>query len=264
MQKAGFEFATLDSTDPQRSSTPTEDFLNGVGAGAQPATVMAERREDGYGIYRQMTKPSTSNDALNRQQLAARATAYFSTLSTSEQKRWDQTMYGDRSGEKTVSGPDGMTMTYNTLGCVGDARKHIWGTPTDGVELPFKIEGIRSQISRAIRSDDQVRDATTKWSTCFKSKTGKSFKRPGQVRQSISNRYGDAQAGGYAAILPEERRLAVADAECVFESKLPAIYTERFRSLANDESTSIRAAVAKYLELASRVQSNSMQVINSQ
>lgn len=214
MRDAGFQYVVTG----QNVSTDGESML-------YSSDDVAERSRIGYDLNGQTGQPPDAN------------AEYLSTLSESQQKRYDEALLGPpNSAAGRVRLLDGAVVNFSLSGCVAKARGELYGDNERFMAAATFVDNLRSEIEIRMQRHAKYREVLERWRQCMQQR-GHQVDDPGAAMDLASE-----QAA-------QERVIAVADAECSKESGLTATGRELYRTLEAEVAAENTDQVATYAQL---------------
>lgn len=133
---------------------------------------------------------------------------YTDGLPPQRRQAYTAALYGTESKALAVTIPTGQQVTMPPDGCLAAARQELYGD----LRRWFPAQAITDNLASAIRpkvyADQRFKAAAEQWSRCMAGR-GHDFRDPVDLRERFT-----------AGPAEEERRVAVAEAECVVATRL--------------------------------------------
>lgn len=189
-------------------------------------------RNEGYGIHPPgslMPQGDVDSDQEDR---------YIRSLSGEQAAQYNAALFGAESARRSISLPDGSTMSYPAQGCIAEARVKLYGSGQTAALVMATPQALLSKIDKDVASSPEAKTTQEKWRVCMR-RAGYPYQSTFAAKDSLKKRY--ASDGVTAALQNEEIATAVADAKCEQSSGAAAIYStpnpKYFDALPQSEQT---------------------------
>lgn len=144
------------------------------------------------------------------------AEADYGRLTDAEKRQWEIAMQGPPGTKHvTVKTVDGFVVTETTGGCVGGARKRIYGSVEKGIGLQQLRDNTMPNILESSTTDPKVTTAFRAWSRCMVGRGYNDFESRDGARGAAEGYYDKYDRAKARAM---EIEIAVADAQCDHEA----------------------------------------------
>ena len=191
MNKKGSQYLVVEGFSAKEGPAPS----------AYSSDDVVERAQHGYGL-------TTGQDQPRELDINGK---YLSTLSSSQRRQYDEALLGPLNANTgQVRLLDGSVVYFTLTGCVANARTQLYGNNMLFMETSIFVENLRSEVERRVLSDDRYLAALDAWRQCMHT-TGYVVENPDAAVKLASSQS-----------LPDEKEIAVADANCSQRTRLTA------------------------------------------
>lgn len=174
-----------------------------------------EAQQYGYGrLVASMADPDAPDPDQAQQQ-------YLATLTQEDEQRYLKALEPATGSSARVTLPDGSIVGAANEGCFAEARRRVYGSVDQFLELVYLPQGI-SQFADEVHDDDAVEEAGTAYLSCL-AESGYSLGHVGEAEEIAAERFATNRTPT-GSPSEEERAMAVADATCQERSRLHQAY----------------------------------------
>jgi hypothetical protein len=240
MERLGYEFF------------PTLETTSDVGAIAtQPESPLSlqYRTSNGYGIYQTLVQQAqaagtTQTGANGVGDTTNRQTLYVRGLSKAKYAQYLLALGGTK--RKTYSLINGGKVSDLTGGCVGRARKEVYGSIANFVTVFSGLPSLTNEVEDEVYSSSAYQSAMSSWSRCMSNLDFK-FSSPGLAEQSIYELY--SKKGLTQVDRRQEIAVSLADFHCASRSDLESTFDSSMKRAAGDLSGSLQRQALIMIQL---------------
>ncbi|WP_269854728.1 hypothetical protein [Streptomyces sp. RPT161] len=176
------------------------------------------RKQHGYGI----STPGDSSAA------TANPNAYVSSLSSRDQKRFNDVQFGPGAPRTAVALYRTGRAAVPTAGCVARARRALAGDVQAWAAISYVPQQLDDQLSRKALQDASYQAALARWRVCM-AKAGYPYASPEAAVTRLRREHEQGASGsGFRRL---EIAVAVADGQCASHTHLPSILLRARRQL---------------------------------
>jgi hypothetical protein len=214
---------------PANAPIPVDDIAKSNAYGLiSPQTAAAQ----GYGIVDNALIDKAAQDLGASAQPAQDSPGFTAALTGTDQYK------------TTVQSAAGLTMHFDSDGCVTTAVNQLYGTQWN--QVSFNLQALAAEIQQQVESSAPWTGAVARWSSCMDTRFHVKFATPDAARSTVTDSVTSQVAKTSAAsadtllqsLRPGEVRLATQDATCQQAVGLAAVaQTEQDQFQAADEST---------------------------
>jgi len=182
----------------------------------KPGDVEAARQW-GYGLARRMA------DSARREEAAAQRPRRRLSPEYREALAGPPPQFGERPGDGwgAVTTPQGAKLYWYRDSCLSHARDDVYGEDYAALELGMTISRLKTEVTAALASDDEVRAGLERWHACM-AERGYSYSQPMEAMNALAN---DFHAGrlNLEDLRKQEIETAVADTACYASTGLTEV-----------------------------------------
>jgi hypothetical protein len=141
--------------------------------------------------------------------------------------------------------PSGRQLTYETRGCLAEARIKIFGSVRDALLDALLPGDVQNSFFATLGRDDTYRHALDRWRACMR-RAGHSAKTPAAIIGGLKQML----AGGTqpAVIAAREKAAATADMSCDARSRLRALQSRLLVAYSSRLPAAVRDALAAVMD----------------
>ncbi|GAB3441923.1 hypothetical protein [Actinophytocola sediminis] len=188
---------------------------------------LADRRRVGYGLA-ETEKPAPPADRYLRQ------------LTPTDQADFNRALLGDARERKAIALPEVGEVSFPGDGCVFEGRTRLFPGILTWARVAHLPEALHNRLVDEVGTTPAYADAMREWRGCMV-RRGHHYQLPEDAKDAVSARY---QAEGPSDRLREhEIAVAVADAECADQVRLPQIMLDTTKDRVGDLSADEQQAL---------------------
>jgi hypothetical protein len=133
---------------------------------------------------------------------------YTKGLPPDRRRAYSAALYGSASTALAVTIPTGQRVTMLPDGCIASAQQELYGDLRRWFPAMTIVNNLSGAIRPKVHADERFHQVAQQWSRCM-AERGHRYRDPVDLRERFTTAPGDG-----------ERRVAVAEAECVVASRL--------------------------------------------
>jgi hypothetical protein len=178
--------------------------------GSEQVLRLEERRRDGYGLFKSYS---------GKGQELPEAEQRVRQLPPDQQAAYHKALMGSADTRQAIQLPGGGEVGFPTTGCIAEARRRLFGDLLVWARVAHVPSALDSRISQQVGTNPTYVKAERAWRGCMKGK-GYAYQHPGDGYPGLQARY--EKEGPSQRLRQQEIAIAVADAECARQAKIPA------------------------------------------
>lgn len=149
----------------------------------------------------------------------------------SEPPGYDAALFGPPQARYAITLRSGREFSFPTEGCLAQARSALYGNPVEAATVTFFPQDLYATLYHQVQADPAYDRVMRAWSACLGSR-GYRYASPAQAKQQLVAEHANRE---------REISVAMADAECATQVRLPATVEQLLATYAVRQPADVRA-----------------------